>query len=532
MSSAARLHLRSDVIVEPVVDSWYAWHQLIPPVTLAMNIVERHLKIMESYVAAPQVHANAVKNPAMLGGPFINFPTPRVDAVRELIRRTRRERAPLLELHGAVRELRALLEREAEGASLEPLYAAVPAPLKGYVELVYDLESRPGYRLLENMLYRSPLHDERGQGFALSRLTGDERPFILSTPRLPDEERVHLPVPFRHAGIDRLCDSRREPVALGRLRELLGLPVGSEHALRPYFTDEPPAPRAPYEGPGVRVRYFGHACVLLETAETRVLVDPVVSYAYPTELPRFTIDDLPEVIDFVLITHAHADHVMLETLLRLRPKIKAIVVPKSAPGVLQDPSLRGALTAIGFTDVRELEHLDELPIPGGAITGLPFLGEHGDLDIASKLAYRVDLLGRSLIFAADSSNLEPELYAQLRRVLGPVEMVFLGMECDGAPASWVYGPLFAAPLSRKHDQSRRLAGSNFERARGIVEALGCRDIYVYAMGQEPWLGYVMSVQYTPRSRPIVASDELIADCRERGLRAERLYARREWVLEP
>jgi hypothetical protein len=55
----------------------------------------------------------------------------------------------------------------------------------------------------------------------------------------------------------------------------------------------------------VRVRYFGHACVLVETA---VLTDPFVSYDYPAEVPRYTLADLPDQIDYALITHAHSDH--------------------------------------------------------------------------------------------------------------------------------------------------------------------------------------------------------------------------------
>jgi len=55
------VYLRPSIVVEPLIDQWYAWPHLISPATVAMNIVERHLKIMESYVRAPQVHAAAVK---------------------------------------------------------------------------------------------------------------------------------------------------------------------------------------------------------------------------------------------------------------------------------------------------------------------------------------------------------------------------------------------------------------------------------------------------------------------------------------
>jgi hypothetical protein len=77
---------------------------------------------------------------------------------------------------------------------------------------------------------------------------------------------------------------------------------------------------------------------------------------------------------------------------------------------------------------------------------------------------------------------------------------------------------------------RRLAGSNYERGIDIVKRFGCKEAYVYAMGQEPWLNYIMSVKYTDQSNPIVASNKLIEDCRSRGLHAERLFGEKEILL--
>jgi hypothetical protein len=104
------------------------------------------------------------------------------------------------------------------------------------------------------------------------------------------------------------------------------------------------------------------------------------------------------------------------------------------------------------------------------------------------------------------------------------------MECDGAPMSWLYGPLLTEKMARSQDQSRRLAGSNFERANHIVEQFRCKELYVYAMGQEPWLNYVMSVKYTEQSNPIIQSNKLIETCRNRGITAERLFGEKEFLL--
>src|SRR5260221_6392231 len=199
--------------------------------------------------------------------------------------------------------------------------------------------------------------------------------------------------------------------------------------------------------------------------------------------------------------------------------------------MLQNPSLKLLFENIGFNNVIELSECQSLELANGEILSLPFLGEHADLAIGTKLAYLVRIGRHKLLFAADSCNVEPFLYTHLHEFVGDVDIVFIGMECDGAPLSWIYGPLMPHHLERAMDQSRRLAGSNFDQAIQIVNQLRVREAYVYAMGQEPWLNYVMSIKYTPESRPIVESTRLIEDCISRGIHAERLFGEKEILIE-
>src|SRR5436190_21208149 len=124
-----------------------------------MNIVDRHLKIMDSYVKAPQVHAAAAKNPAMLGGPFIDYQGKRVEEIKALIQETKKNRAQMIAIAEAFKQLDQMLRDEAKGYSLEPLYQKIPEILRGYVELVYDLNNNPSFRLIEPLLYRSQYYD-------------------------------------------------------------------------------------------------------------------------------------------------------------------------------------------------------------------------------------------------------------------------------------------------------------------------------------------------------------------------------------
>lgn len=527
---SSKVYLRQDVQLEPLFNQWYAWSYLISPATSAMYIANGHLKIMQSFVSASQMHVSALKNPAMLGGPFINYSASEVGNVKRLMDKTVKENGQMLALAEAIKTLDASLKAEATGYSLEPLYQKIPDALKGYVELAYDLNNVPSVRFIEGLLYRSKYYNEASQKISLSHCPKDDRAFVFSTPRLEDDEHVYLDVPFRHQGIDELFKMRRVPQSLDYIRDVLHVADRGE-LFSSFFTEEEPERVADYDGDDVRIRYYGHACILIETRDTSILVDPVLNYKQEDGYGCYTFSDLPEKIDYVLITHNHQDHCMFETLLQLRHQTRTLIVPKNNGGSLADPSLRLMFEQLGFEDVRELDEMQEIKLKDGTITGLPFFGEHADLNVRTKLAYLVNLKGRSVLCAADSDNIEPKLYEHIHQWIGDIDIVFLGMECDGAPLSWLYGPLVTTTLSRNNDQSRRLSGSNHEKAMNLINCLQPKEVYVYAMGQEPWLTYLTSLQYTPESRPIVESNKVVAECGVRGIPSERLFCRKEIFLQ-
>jgi L-ascorbate metabolism protein UlaG (beta-lactamase superfamily) len=256
-----------------------------------------------------------------------------------------------------------------------------------------------------------------------------------------------------------------------------------------------------------------------------MLVDPVLSYdGYENEVPRFTAGDLPDQIDYIMITHNHQDHVLLETLLQLRHRIKNVVIPSSGKGNLQDPGLRLMFNAIGFNNVIELDDLESTELDNCVITALPFIGEHCDVDVRSKMCVHVNLHNQyKVLFVADSKNIAPQLYDKVRAIVGDIDVLFLGMECDGAPLSWLYGPLLPKKMDRDKDQSRRLSGSDCNEGMHLVDLFNPKDVFVYAMGLEPWLEFISSIKYTDESRPIVESNRLVDACRAKGISAERLF---------
>lgn len=519
-------YLKLNVAIEALIDRWYAWSHLVSPATAAMNIKDRHLKIMDSYIKSPKIHAAAIKNPKMLGGPFIDYEGGRTEEIKSLYDHTLNKRSDLLEFGDAIFELNDLLRKVAKGYSLDSLYERVPEVLKGFVELYYDLNNQPNFRFFEYLLYKSKYYDESTQSISLQLVEADNsRSFVLSTPRLDGDHLIHLNIPFKSKVIDELFKMKKVPADYNKIKDLLGISSDQEALFENFFTKEAPVEFKKYSGDGVRTRYFGHACVLVETNEISILIDPVISYdGYEKEVQRYTINDLPEKIDYVLITHNHQDHVLLETLLQLRHRIKNIIIPSSSKGNLQDPSLKLMFNAIGFKNIIELDEMEAIEMEGCVITGLPFLGEHSDLDVRSKLCYNLELHNDlKILFLADSCNIEPIIYEKVQEIIGDVDVLFLGMECDGAPLSWLYGPLMSEKLEREKDISRRLAGCNFDQGMSLINIFKPKNAFVYAMGLEPWLQFISSIKYTDESRPIVESNKLINECIKMGIDAERLF---------
>ena len=522
--------LKPNVVIEPLVARWHAWPYLISPSTLGLYVANRHLALLESFVSAPDIHASACQNPALRGGPFVDLPASAIPQVKDLIASTKQGQAAQIAFASSWRDAYRSLIEKADGFSIESFYSSLPEALRGYVELIYSLSGAPETRPLEPLLYRSALHDRSVQSAMIYQSQGDDRSFAFSTPRLPRTDAFELNKAFDDHVYDILSSLRSTPLPISQVYAALGLgPEGSE--LMDSFLEEVlPGNQSSYKKPEkTRWRYFGHACVLVETAGGKsVLIDPIIAYSAgkPGDVERFTFADLPDHIDYVLLTHNHADHVLLETLLALKSKIGTIVVPKSG-GSLVDPSLKLMFQSLRFGDVKELDYLDEVSTGDLTIVALPFLGEHGDLDIRTKAAWLVSAGGEKLLFAADSNNLEPRLYDLIRQYYGQVNTLFLGMECLGAPVSWTYGPLLPMPLDRKKDQSRRLNGSDCDRGLRVIESLGCQDVYIYAMGAEPWLQFITSIDPSETTVPAVNAQKLVRICQERGIRANRLFGRAE-----
>ena len=56
-----------------------------------------------------------------------------------------------------------------------------------------------------------------------------------------------------------------------------------------------------------------------------------------------------------------------------------------------------------------------------------------------------------------------------------------------------------------------------------------KEVYIYALGLEPWFGYFMGIEYADDSEQIIESNKMVDMCRNTDLHCEKLVG--EKIIE-
>lgn len=142
----------------------------------------------------------------------------------------------------------------------------------------------------------------------------------------------------------------------------------------------------------VLITHLGHACLLVEMADTRLLIDP----------GTFTPDlDSVEDLDAIVVTHQHPDHLdpqRLPALVNANPRALVLSDPQSVP-VLRD------------LGVQARDHGDSATLVGGVSispVGRTHALIHDDVPRITNVGVRLDAEGEpSLFHPGDALDAEP-----------------------------------------------------------------------------------------------------------------------------
>ncbi len=146
----------------------------------------------------------------------------------------------------------------------------------------------------------------------------------------------------------------------------------------------------------MKITYYGHSCFGIEVAGKKLLVDPFISGN-----PKAAHVDLENLkADYILITHAHQDHVLDTESIAIRNG--AVVVSNweitqyySRKGIQVHPMNHGGSWKFDFGKVKYVTAIHSSSFPDGTYGGNPggfvIEGEHKNIYIAGDTALTNDM---------------------------------------------------------------------------------------------------------------------------------------------
>jgi hypothetical protein len=121
------------------------------------------------------------------------------------------------------------------------------------------------------------------------------------------------------------------------------------------------------------------------------------------------------------------------------------------------------------------------------------------------------------MFAADSNCFDVNAFEDIRTLVGAMDVLFVGTVTEGAPLTFVNGPLLSRAVSRAEAAARTTHGSDSAGVLKMIDALGARRVFVYAMGFERWMNHLVGPAFADDSGPVVHARRVIEGARARSL---------------
>ena len=193
----------------------------------------------------------------------------------------------------------------------------------------------------------------------------------------------------------------------------------------------------------VSVVWFGHSSYLLKIDAVNILVDPVFSGNaspfrwYAKAFPgadSYGVDDMPDTIDILLLTHDHYDHLDYKTVLRLKDRVGHIYTSLGVGSHLES-------WGIPLEKITELDWWEGADVPGGRLTATParhFSGRSLKRNKTLWSSFVLKMGGHSFFLGGDSGY--EAHFKAIGEQFGPFDIAIL--ECGQYGKYWPHIHMF------------------------------------------------------------------------------------------
>ncbi len=211
------------------------------------------------------------------------------------------------------------------------------------------------------------------------------------------------------------------------------------------YTPNPPLPTEPFDislwdrHRGLQIAWLGHTTLLIKMDGKVILTDPMFSQQAGTygwfspirySKTLTSMDKLP-VIDMVLITHNHSDHLDENSIKMLIPKTRHFIAPLAVGKLLEE-------WGVSHKKITELDWWQKNSIDGLTITAAPakHTSERGIFDKNETLWVSYGIQGKKHnLYLSGDSGWHKGLY-EIGERLGPFDMTFFEIGAYGEIRGW------------------------------------------------------------------------------------------------